>query len=184
MQSSFRLTHVTALIGGPLVELKGSEKVNQMGTSGLITVVAEANSCLFVAVPGAGQPIVEFDGIDVTETMTLLPWNVQTGNRYANFDASAVVMIARPSGEASMPKEWNWNQWLSFAKEPAGKPLGMVVLEKGPTSLRDLTLIKPADAAVKEIEFPDITDPKPKPGDTGVDPKVSLPEPWNDRGPE
>ena len=41
--------------------------------------------------------------------------------------------------------------------------------------LRDLTSLKPADVAVKEIEFPDITDPKPKPGDTGIDPKVSLP---------
>ena len=52
VQSSFRLTHVTALIGGPLVELKGSEKVTEMRTSGLIPLVAEANSCLFVAVPG------------------------------------------------------------------------------------------------------------------------------------
>jgi hypothetical protein len=179
-RSSLKLTHVTALVGGPLVELKGStEKADAMRTSGLVPMDAEVNACLFAAVPGAGQPLVELDGIDATEAMRNLTWQVQKGNRYANFDAAA-VMIVRPGGEGTMPKEWNWNQWIGeFAREPplAGNPQGTVIFEKSPMSLRDLGALNPADLVVKEIRFPDIPDAKP--GDTGADSKV-MPSPWGE----
>ena len=172
------LTHVTALLGGPLIELKGAGKVGEMGTSGLVQMNAEANACLFAGVPGAGQPLVELDGIDAAESMRILGWQVQKGNRYANFDATAMVMIVRPGGEGNMPKELNWNQWIGeFAREPplAGKPLGTVTFEKAPTGLRDLAAIRPADVAIKESDFPELNEPKL--GDTGADAKM-LPTPW------
>jgi hypothetical protein len=175
-RSSFKLLHVTAFIGGPLVKLRGGEKARGMGMSGLVQMPTEVSSSLLAGVPGAGQPLVELDGIDATETMTLLPWRVQPGNRYANFDASAAMMIVRPVGEGNLPKEWNLDRWLPFAGEPAGTPIGTATFEKGPASLRDLPSLKPADMVVKEMIFPELPDSKP--GDTGVDPKV-LPEPWD-----
>src|SRR4029079_312043 len=116
-RSSFKLAHVTALVAGPLVELKGTEKFGEMLTSGLVPMDAEVNACLFAAAPGAGQPLmgqplVELDGIDAAEAMRVLTWQVQKGNRYASFDATNTMMIVRPGGEGNMPKEWNWNQWL------------------------------------------------------------------------
>src|SRR4029077_13750616 len=109
-------------------------------------------------VPGAGQPLVEFDGIDAAEAKTVLTWQVQKGNRYANFDAAAAVMLVRPGGDGSTPKEWNWSQWIDFAGEPpaAGKPLGKVYFEKPVTGLRDLAALKPSDLAVVKLEFPDL----------------------------
>lgn len=175
-RSSFKLLHVTAFIGGPLVRLRGGEKARGMGMSGLVQMPTEVSSSLLAGVPGAGQPLVELDGIDATETTTLLPWRVQPGNRYANFDASAAMMIVRPVGEGNLPKEWNLDRWLPFAGEPAGTPIGTATFEKGPTSLRDLPSLKPADTTVKEMIFPEL--PESKPGDTGVDPKV-LPDPWD-----
>jgi hypothetical protein len=171
-RSSLTLTHVTAFLGGPLVELHGAEKANAMGTSGLASIDTDMSSSLLAAVPGAGQPFVELNGIDTTETTALLPWKAQLGNRYVNFDSSSVAMVVRPGGEVTLPKEWSLDRWLSFAGEPAGNPVGTARFEKAPTSLRDLASIKPADAKVL-----DLLDPKP--GDTGVDPKV-LPEPWVD----
>jgi hypothetical protein len=172
-RSSLTLSHVTAFVGGPLVELRGPEKATAMGTSGLASIDTEMSSSLLAGVPGAGQPLVELNGIDTTETTALLPWKAQLGNRYVNFDSSAIAMIVRPGGEAAVPREWNLDRWLSFAGEPAGNPVGSARFERGPTSLRDLVSIKPADLTV----LPDLLDPKP--GDTGVDPKA-LPEPWED----
>jgi len=169
-RSAIRFSHVTALIGGPLVELRASEKVGEMRTSGLVPVTVEANACLFAAVPTAGQPLVELNGIDVSEIATLIPWSVQSANRYANFDNSVAMMIIRPGGEGNMPKEWNWNQWLAYASEPAGNPQGSVTFEKGPTGLRDLAALRPIDVELKDSTFADLVDPKP--GDFGADPKL------------
>jgi hypothetical protein len=167
---------VTLLVGGPFVELRGAERVGEMRTSGLIPMDVEVNSCLFAAVPGAGQPLVEFNGIDATETESLLPWRVQTGNQYANFDPSAAAMVVRSGIEGSTPKESNWNQWLTFAREPAGNRVGTARFERAPMGLRDLAQIKPADAVVTEVGFLDL--PESKPGEAGADPKL-LPEPWS-----
>jgi hypothetical protein len=174
-RSNFKLTHVTAFIGGPLVKLRGGEKAREMGTSGLVPMDTEVSSSLLAGVPGEGQPLVELDGIDATATATLLPWRTQPGNRYANFDAATVAMIVRPTGEGTLPKEWTWDRWLPFAGEPAGKPVGTATFEKGPASVRDLPSLKPADITVKEMVFPDLPDSKP--GEIGANSKL-LPEPW------
>ena len=67
-RSSLTLAHVTAFVGGPLVELRGPERANAMGTSGLASIDTDMSSSLLAGVPGAGQPFVELNGIDTTET--------------------------------------------------------------------------------------------------------------------
>src|SRR5207248_2001809 len=144
-RSSLRLNRVTAFVGGPMVELRAG-KALESKPSGLVPLEVHANECLFVSVPGAGQPLVELDGIDMTEAKTLLEWRVQTANRYANFDDKAAVMIVRPGTDGSTPKELSWDQWITFAGEKDGKPIGKVTFDKAPTGLHDLAAMKPADA--------------------------------------
>jgi hypothetical protein len=172
-RSILKLAHITAFVGGPLVELRGAEKPQEMGLSGLVKVEMDASANLLAGVSGAGQPLVELNGIDATETATLLRWSAQPGNRYVNFDPSAVVMTVRPTGEGNLPKEWNWDRWLTFAGEPPGRPIGSATFENAPASVRDFATVKPMDAKI--LSFHELPDAKP--GDTGVDPKV-LPLPW------
>ncbi len=180
-KSSLRLQRVTALIGGPVVQLHGG-KVGIMRVSGLVPLDVQADECLFAAVPTAGRPIVECDGFDpVAEKM--LEWQVRTANRYANFDVSAAVAVIRSGMEMSMPKEWDWNQWIAFSGEPpaAGTPVGRVMFEQGPTGLRDLLTITPRDVTVTAVEFPDLIGALPS--DAGVDVKL-LPVPTTGSRPE
>jgi len=165
VRSSLRLTRLTAFIGGPIVELRGV-KLGEMRASGLVPLEVHADECLFVAVPNAGRPLVEIDGIDATEAKTVLEWKVQTANRYANFDDKAIVMIVRPGTDEGSLKELSWDQWITFAGEKDGKPVGKVMFEKAPTGLQDLASLRPADAVVKSVEFPDLTGAKP--GDAGA----------------
>jgi len=183
-RSYLKLVRVTAIAGGPMVELRAGKTGEMMRTGGLVPVDVDADECLFAAVPGNGAPLVEFDGIDAADAKTVLTWQVRKANRYANFEDKATVAVVRPGADGSTPKEWDWNQWIAFAGEPpaAGRPVGKVTFEKGPTGLRDLALIKPADALVKDADFPDLTTDT-KPTDAGADAK-SLPVPWEEQRPE
>jgi hypothetical protein len=172
-RSSLRLNRLTVFAGGPVVKLRGGRS-GDTDTSGVVPLEVHANECLFASVPAAGQPLVELDGIGMEEAKTLLEWRVQTANRYANFDDKAVVMVVRPPTEGSTPKELSWDQWITFAGEKDGKPIGRVTFEKAPTGLSELVSLKPGDAAVKAIDFPDLANPKAS--DAGV--KIeSLPVP-------
>jgi serine/threonine protein kinase len=150
-----RLHRLTALVGGPIVELHGG-RVGEMRASGLVPVEVQADECLFAAVPTAGQPLVAFDGIDPTEVKTILEWQVRTGNRYANFPPGAPAVILRPNSDVMLQREWDWNQWITFAGEPGNKPVGTVIFEQGPQSLRDLATIRPADVVITDVTFPDV----------------------------
>ena len=173
-RSSLNLSRVTAFAGGPLVEMRGGKTVAKAGTmpvSGLPQLDVHADGCLFAAVPGAGRPLVELDGVDPDEAMKLLPWAVDstTPNWYANFDRSATVMIVRPTGEGVMPRESGWDEWVAFAREPAAggtKRVGRVVFENAPSGLSALAAVRPADAAVRSLDFPDV--PAVKPADVGA----------------
>ena len=72
---------------------------------------------------------------------------------------------------------------IAFAGEPpaAGNPVSKVMFEEGPTGLTALAALRPADAVVKDVEFPNLTDPKPT--DAGADAKT-LPVPWDEPRPE
>jgi predicted Ser/Thr protein kinase len=179
-RSYLKLNRVTALVGGPVVELKAGKAGEMMRTGGLVPLDVDADECLFVGVPGAGQPLVELDGIDAADVKTVLTWQIRKANRYANFDAATATVLIRP-GDGSTPKEWDWNQWIAFSGEPpaagtTGKPVGKVTFERGPAGLKELAALKPTDAVVKEVDFPDLTDPKPT--DAGAESK-SLPVPWS-----
>lgn len=175
-RSSLRLSRVTAFVGGPLVEMRGA-RAGEMRASGLVPLEVHADECLFAAVPNAGRPLVELDGIDATEAKTVLEWKVQTANRYANFDDKATVMLLRPDGDGT-PKELTWDQWITFAGEKDGKPVGKVVFDKPPGGLHDLAAVRPADAVVKAIDFPDVA--VARVADAGAKVEV-LPAPAADR---
>lgn len=158
VRSQLRLSRVTAFVGGPVVELHGG-RVGAMRKSGLVPLEVQAEACLFAAVPGAGRSLVEFNDIDATELEgKILEWKAPTPNRYADFDPSAAVMLLRPASEGVALKEWNWDQWITFAGEAGGKPFGSVTFENPPRDLKALGTLRPADATVKAIDFPDLSD--------------------------
>jgi len=176
-RSSLRLNRVTAFAGGPLVEMRGS-RVGEMRTNGLVPLDVYADDCLFAAVPGAGQPLVELDGIDPTDVKSVLEWQVRmrSANRYANFEEGAPVVMVRSGVDGNPPKPWDWTAWIAYAGEqPAGKTVGKVVFMQAPTGLSDLATIRPEDAIVKELKFPDA--PEAKPDEAGVN--KTLPVPFN-----
>ncbi|MCI0705367.1 MAG: serine/threonine protein kinase [Planctomycetia bacterium] len=192
--STAKFTRVTAIVAGPVIEMRGSKTGDAMKTAGLVPIDFEADDCLFAAMPGAGRALVELDGVDPADVKNqALNWRTTRGNRYASFDDRAPAAIIRPGGE-STPKEWDWDRWIDFAGEPpaAGKPLGKVKFEKQPEMLKELLTIRPADVAVKMIDFPDLKTP-PKPTDLGATldltklpllPEEMRPEPDPEPGPQ
>ncbi len=172
--STAKFHRTTVLAGGPVVEMRG-KATDTMRTAGLVKVEVEADECLFVAVPGAGRPLIELEGVEPSDWKSVLGWQVKKANRYANFDAAAVVALIRPGGDG-VAKEWSWDDWVGNVGEPAsaaGKRLGKVTFAAPPAGLKELAAVKPADVAVKEVDFPDLMGAKPL--DAGADPE-KLPE--------
>jgi hypothetical protein len=97
--SEAKFTHVTALAGGPVVEMRGGKTVDAMRSAGLVPLKVETDKCLFVAVSGAGRPLLELDGVDPTEWKSVLTWQVTEANRYANFESGAVLAVIRPGAK-------------------------------------------------------------------------------------
>lgn len=175
-RSSLKLNHVTAFVGGPIMDLHGV-KAMEMRANGLVPFDVHAEDCLFAAVPGAGSQLVELDVVDDADAKSVLNWQPgKNANHYANFDDAATVMILRPTGDA-VPKEVDWNNWITFAHESGGRPVGKVQFAKPPTKPEELAAIKPEDAQIKELKFPDLSDANPSFDDIGASPR-SLPVPW------
>jgi hypothetical protein len=171
-RSVLRLTRSTVLAGGPVVDLHAG----RAGDGGLVRLGVSAKETLFAAVPGAGRGLVELDGVDPADVggnTPVLARDEWAGNRYANFDAGATVLVARP-GDGAVPKEWGWDQWVSFSGE-LNKPVGTVKFEAPPAGLKELAAVKPADAAVKAVDFPELDGAKP--ADAGVEKIDGLPIP-------
>ena len=173
--STAKFHRVTAFVGGPLIEMHGGKTADAARASGLLKLEVEADECLFVAVPGAGRPLVDLEGVDPTDWTSALSWKVKKANRYANFDATAVVALIRPGGDG-VAKEWGWNDWVDNAGEPVsgtGKRLGKVTFAAPPAGLKELAAVKRADIATTAVDFPDLKGTKVT--DAGTDPE-KLPE--------
>ncbi len=173
--SKVRFHRVTAFLGGPVVELHGG-RLGEMRASGLVPTEVTAEASLFVGVPGAGRAIAEVDGTDLDrdDPNRVLKWEPGRGgaNRYANFDAGTITVVVRPGGDAPA-REWDWDRWLAFARE-LGRPVGTATFADAPDALGELAGMTPADAVVKSVTFPDLTDPRP--ADAGADvEKVARP---------
>ena len=186
--STAKFLRVTALVAGPIVEMRGGKSADTMRTAGLTKLDVEADECLFVAVPLAGRPLVELDGVEPTDWKSVLSWQVKKANRYANFDTSAVVALIRPHGEG-IAKEWGWDDWVGNVGEPAsvtGKRIGKVTFAALPIGLKELATVKPADVVVKDADFPDPLDSKligSKLVEVGADPE-KLPTAPDEMKPE
>ena len=175
--TTVELDRVTALLGGPLLELRAA-KATEMRAGGLAPTDVTATACLFAAVPSAGKPLVEFDNVDPADVGRVLSWanGSEKPNWYANFEATAAAVVFHTGDEAGL-KPWQWKDWLPFAREPANaNPVGKVTFQKEPSELRELADVKPTDLGVKSVAFPDLTE-QPKPDAAGADPrKVATPD--------
>jgi hypothetical protein len=176
--STIHLSRVTALLGGPLVELQGGA-VGVMKTSALVSTMVTADHCLFAAVPGAGQPMVEVDGAELDRSdpkNRIFKWTSPEPNRFANFDSTLPAVVVKP--DVSSTQNWKWTEWLQFARE-VGNPVGSVKFQDEPDGLKDLMKLKPADVEVRSVELPDM--PNALPGDAGADvEKVAVPLDFRD----
>ncbi len=173
--SHAKFLRVTAFAGGPIVEMRGGKVTDAMRASGLVKLEVDADECLFVAVLGAGQRLLELEGVEPTDWKSVLNWKVMKANRYANFDAVVAVAQIRPGGDG-FAKEWTWDDWVNNVGEPAsaiGKRLGKVTFVAPPASLKELVAVKPADVTVKSVDFPDLMGTKLP--DAGADPKLLPP---------
>ncbi|MFM8274740.1 MAG: protein kinase domain-containing protein [Gemmata sp.] len=182
--SAAKLTRVTALAGGPLVAMRGGKATEAMRASGLTKLDVEADECLFVAVPSAGARLLDLEGVEPSDWKSVLGWQVKKANRYANFDAGALVAQIRPADDGTA-REWNWDDWTDNVGEPpaAGKRLGKVTFAAPPAGLRELAAVRPADLAVKAAEFPDLMGAKVPDAGARIDPK-ELPLPPDESRPE
>lgn len=163
-----RLTRVTALLGGPVVELQAG-RVGEMKASGLVPVEVTADGCLFAAAPGAGRPVAEVVGADLdkADPNRVLRWERgEAANRYANFDPTAAVAVVRPGD--GVDREWGWTDWLAFTRGESGRPVGKVTFAAGPAKLRDLGAVVPADVQVTAVDFAAVL-AGAKPADAGAD---------------
>ncbi|MBY0459024.1 MAG: hypothetical protein K2V38_16935, partial [Gemmataceae bacterium] len=144
-----RFNRVTALVGGPLVEMHGPEAADLTRPAGLTKFDVEADDCLFADVPGAGRPLLELVRVDPTDWKAVVSWQVKKGNWYANFDDRSPARIQPPSEGAV--KEWGWDDWAANAGEPAGasRRTGKVTFAAPPADPKDLAAVKPADLAIK-----------------------------------
>jgi hypothetical protein len=170
--ASIHLSRVTALLGGPFIELQGGA-FGAMRASGLVQTSVTADRCLFAAVSGAGQPMVEVEGTDLDrmDPNRVLTWKSTDTNRFVNFEPTSPIVVVKPDGGTA--QSWTWTEWLPFARV-AGRPVGKVTFAEEPKGLKDLAAVKPRDVEVKGVEFPDLTDAKP--GDAGADPtEVATP---------
>jgi hypothetical protein len=173
--SSAKFTRVTALAGGPVVEMHGG-KPDDPKAAGLPPLKVDADECLFVGVEGAGKPLVELDGVEPGDWKTVLTWQVTKakGNRYANFDSTAGLMLIQPGGEG-IAKTWTRDDWIGNMGEPAGadKRFGTVTFATPVTGLKDLPTVKPGDLVPRMFNFADLFDARTL--DVGADP-VKLKE--------
>lgn len=170
--ATVRLARVTAVLGGPVVELNGG-RVGEMRASGLVPTHVTADGCLFAAVPAAGRPLVEVAGAELDRADGgVLRWDRGADpNRFANFDPAAPPVVVRP-GDAPA-REWSWNDWFAFAGEVV-KPAGTARFDRPPAGLKELMTLTAADVRVRAVEFRDVPDAKP--ADAGADPdKVARP---------
>jgi serine/threonine protein kinase len=181
-RSSLKMHHVTAFLGGSIVDLRAS-KTAEMRSNGLVPFDVHVDDCLFASVPFAGQPLVKLDGVDPspTEAASVLDWHVSNANHYANFDDSAVTAQIQPR-DAAEPKDWNWNTWLGFAHEPGGGPLGKVAFAHPPSGLKDLADMKPDDMRIKSAQFPNAS-PDFKLEELGATSRLPSPWSWGEESP-
>jgi hypothetical protein len=167
--SSLKLTRVTALTGGPILELHGTKSSDSMRPGGLLKVEVEAAECLFVAVPNAGRPLVELDGVDPAEVKSVFNWRATKANRYANFETSAVLAAIRPNGEG-FPKEWTRTAWIDNVAEPppdAEKRFGEIRFRSPLPPLKEIVKVHPDHLTIQMAEFQDR--PENLPIEVGVD---------------
>jgi len=174
--SRVRFKHLTALLAGPILELRAGKPTD--GATGLVPTHVEADECLFASLPSAANPLIEAEGLDFEAFRDALTWARPAAslraNWYANFEASTHVVEFNLAAEGMPSKKWMWSDWLSFGDRPVGTPVGKVTFASAPATARELRAVTPADLKVTAIDFPEMNGLKA--GDTGANVEL-LPKP-------
>jgi predicted Ser/Thr protein kinase len=177
-ETQWRWNHCTFWLAGPLLELQGQAN-EEMRPIALPRQNVETDACLWIAAPAANRPLVELHFVD-PDIKNYLSWQTRQGNRYANFDPQTPPLVLRPAVDAAMLRQWNWDQWLSFAGEPPAphKPLGTVTFVANAQKLHDPTRLAPSDLRLQNVQFPDLDAPDPDLLPAGLlDPTALPPDP-------
>lgn len=131
------LSHVTAAIGGPLLDVRGARRPDDKPTG---KVELHADNCLFVATDKTAEPLVRVTALDPTATDRPLAWSSAGGNAFGGWQSLAEIL----SDETTEPKKWDAAEWRKWSGEPESSA---VQLKKSPTSK---ATAKPSDLEPSE----------------------------------
>lgn len=171
--SRLRLKRLTALLTGPLLELRASKTLD--GGYGVVPMNMEVEDCLLASISPSSRPLIEVDGLPPEIFRDVLTWARPLAssrpNWYANFDPALAVVEFQPTSEGATTRKWDWREWFAFGERPIQQPLGRMTFAALP---RDLASLAPADLKISSLDFPDM--PQASPGDVGANLEL-LPKP-------
>lgn len=130
---SVQLTHVTAALGGPLVDVRGGRRPFE-DKPPVVKVDVTADNCLFVAFDASTEPLLRANAFDQMAIDRLVTWSA-SGNAYAGWAAFAELTLDDPD-----PKRWDradWRRWSGDTTAAGG-------LFKTPTA-KTAPAVRPAD---------------------------------------
>ena len=126
------LSHVTAALGGPLLDVRGARRPDDKPAG---KVELHADNCLFIATDKTAEPLMRVTALDPTATDRPLAWSSAGGNAFGGWTTFAELL----SDESVESKRWDAAEWRKWSGEPESSA---VQLKKPPQSK---ATAKPAD---------------------------------------
>ena len=149
-----RFDQVTAVLGGPLVQLDAGRPAAGAAAIGWVPVQVTASRCLFAALDA---PAVTIDGGDPAALAATLAWKAERPNAYANFDPKAAWMEVTPPAEMPAVKRYAAADWFAFTGEDPASA-GPVPFRAAPMSSRQFAGVDAADLAAGPSKVPAAAD--------------------------
>lgn len=158
------LERMTAVLAGPLLELKPGRVGVAGKATGWAPVQVEAEACVF-APTDKGLPMVQIEGGDPSMLSSALTWQARRGNWYANIPTGGMFVDVTPSDPMATPVALDAGGWFAFAQEKADDSLVKLRFSNEPG--RRLGTVVPADLEIKSVDAPKAS-PQPMVGDAGA----------------
>ncbi len=118
------LSHVTAALAGPLLDLRGGRRADDKP---MVKLELQASDCLFAAQDKTAEPLVRVTGLDPTAADRPLAWASSAANVYDGWTAFAELL----ADDTAQAKRWDAAEWRKWTGEAEGVAVG---LKKPPTS--------------------------------------------------
>jgi hypothetical protein len=135
---SVQLTHLTAVLNGPLFDVKAGRKA----TDDKLThpaVDVRADNCLIQSIEAGAHPLLQLPQADADRGSSLTWAAGPAGNGFAGWTTYAEM----PEPDGGDLKRWDAADWRRVSGERESA-FGRVTLTKPPTA-RTLTAVRPAD---------------------------------------